>query len=81
MEETFLLVVAMCAASFVVVPFLSWGLSDPSGQWAAVEARRLGSKAAVGELAEDAYAKQRVLNLVALVLWLAALVSLFRWVG
>lgn len=76
-----MLVVVMGAASFVVVPFLSWGLSDPSGQWAAVEARRLGSKAAVGELAQEAYTKQRVLNLVMLVLWLTALVALFRWVG
>ena len=81
MEETFVLVIAMCAASFVVVPFLGWGISDPAGQWETVQARRPGGKAAVGELAQDSYGKQRVLNLVALVLWLTVLVALFRWTG
>jgi hypothetical protein len=80
-EETFVLVIAMCAVSFVVVPFLGWGISDPGGQWEAVQARRLGSRAAVGELADDAYSKQRVLNLVILVLWVTGLVALFRWAG
>jgi len=80
-EETFILVIAMCAASFVVVPFLGWGISDPAGQWETLQARRLGGKDAVGELAEDSYGKQRVLNVVALVLWLTLLVSLFRWAG
>ena len=81
MEETFVLVIAMGVASFVVVPFLGWGISDPAGQWEVVQARRLGGKAAVGELAEDAYAKQRLLNVVILVLWVTVLVALFRWAG
>jgi hypothetical protein len=46
-----------------------------------VQARRPGGRAAAGDLAQDSYGKQRVLNLIALVLWLTALVSLFRWAG
>ena len=57
------------------------GISDPAGQWETVQARRLGEKAAVGELAEEAHGRQRLLNVVALVLWLALLISLFRWAG
>ncbi len=81
MEETFVLVIAMGAASFVVVPFLGWGISDPAGQWEVVQARRRGGKAAVGELADEAYGRQRVLNVVALVLWVTLLVALFRAAG
>ncbi len=81
MEETFVLVVAMGAVSFVVVPFLGWGISDPAGQWETVQAHRRGGRESVGELADEAYGRQRTLNVVALVLWLTLLVALFRAAG
>lgn len=81
MEETFVVPMLLGLASFVVVPFLSWGLSDPAGQWAAVQAWRHGRSEEHGDLAETAYAKQRVLNLVVLVLWLSLLVVAFRTLG
>lgn len=81
MEETFVLAMVLGLASFVVVPFLSWGLSDPGGQWSTIQTWRHGRSEELGELAESAYGKQRLLNLVVLVLWVSLVVVAFRTLG
>ncbi len=81
MEETFVLALLLGLASFVVLPFLGWGLSDPGGQWGTVQQWRHGRSEDRADLAETAYGKQRLLNGVGLVLWLALLVVTFRALG
>ena len=81
MEEAFVLVLLVVVASFVVLPFLGWGLSDPGGQWATVQEWRHGRSEDRPDLAESAYSKQRVLNGVGLVLWLTLVVVVFRAFG
>ena len=81
MEEAFVLVLLVVVASFVVVPFLGWGLSDPAGQWSSVQEWRHGRSEDRPDLADTAHGKQRVLNGVGLVLWLALAVVAFRTLG
>lgn len=77
-EISILLPLALVVASFVVVPFLGWGLSDPGAQWQLIRSWRGGNGPVLGT---GAATRQRVINGAALALWIALLVWLFAAAG